>query len=134
MPLPIQQPPNTSSTAQDNLNTHMMSADAPQDQQMLVNGHAEEAKAQTTEDQSPEKPSVRRLVANAGQPVGPSGVSLPQQICKGIIEAVKSGDREKLQQELMVHQVELRDVVDAGQFNQNLCFTACQVNDEAKAM
>jgi hypothetical protein len=44
-------------------------------------------------------------------------MSMNPVIGKAIIEAVKSGDREKLQQELMIHSVNLRDVVDPGQFN-----------------
>lgn len=34
----------------------------------------------------------------------------------------------------MTHGVELRDIQDPGQFNQNLCFTACQISDERKAI
>lgn len=76
----------------------------------------------------------RKLKAAPGQAVGPSGATLSPQICKGIIEAVKAGDREKLRLELMRYNIEVRDVVDIGQFNQNLCFSACQASDEEAAM
>jgi ankyrin repeat protein len=47
---------------------------------------------------------------------------------------VKSGDRDRLSQELMRYNIEVRDVVDVGQFNQNLAFTCCQIEDESKAV
>ena len=62
---------------------------------------------------------------NPGQTVGPSGAVLSQQICKAIVDAVKSGDRDKFTLEVMKYNIEVRDVTDLGQFNQHLAFAAC---------
>ena len=55
-------------------------------------------------------------------------------ICKAFVDAVKSGDAEKFNFESMRNKVEVRDVIDAQTFNQNLCFTAVQGSDEIKCL
>ena len=74
-----------------------------------------------------------RIIAGAGQPIGPSGTVISPNICKVIIEACKTGDIDKFTQELMRYNVQARDVTDSGQFGQNLSFAAVGIADEAKA-
>ena len=82
-----------------------------------------------------ESKTARRIfLPNPGQEVGSTGNQLTPNICKSIIEAVKSGDKDKLHSELGKYNIEIRDVVDHGNFLQNLVFTACQCPDEEKAI
>jgi hypothetical protein len=66
--------------------------------------------------------------------MGASGIQLAEPICKAFIDAVKSGDADKFNYELMTNQVEVRDVVDAHQYFQNLIFTACVSQNESKTL
>lgn len=97
------------------------------------NSHLIAVDSAPVEEEKTQQP-VKRLKPNPGQPVGPTGAQVSAQICKSIIEAVKSGDRERVASELARFNVELRDIVDMGQYNQNLCFTCCQVEDESKGI
>ncbi len=74
------------------------------------------------------------LQANPNQPVGPSGAHLSELIKKQFVEAVKTGEPDKLNYQLMTNQIEVRDVTDDSLFSQNLVFTAANVKDETKAM
>jgi hypothetical protein len=55
-------------------------------------------------------------VPNPGQQIGSSGAQLSEPICKAFIEAVKSGDPDKFNYELMSNQVQVRDVFDTHHF------------------
>ena len=72
----------------------------------------------------PFEPSGLKLAPNPNQQVGPTGVTLQPNVCKAFVEAVKQGDLDKFSYELMRNNIEVRDVIDIGQFNQNLAFTS----------
>lgn len=55
---------------------------------------------------------------------------IPQQICKAMIEVVKSGDIDKFLAERAQYNIAVRDVTDSGQFGQNLIFSAVFIPDE----
>ena len=48
--------------------------------------------------------------------MGPTGASLAPQISKSIVDAVKSGDKDKFTMELMKYNIDVRDVFDSTQF------------------
>ena len=69
------------------------------------------------------------------QAVGPTGAQIGPHISKILIEAVKSGDMQKFNQECSNYHVELRDVIsDAAQFSQNLLFAATAIPNEDVAL
>ena len=52
-----------------------------------------------------------KVMPRPNQAVGPTGAQIGPHICKILIEAVKSGDLQKFQQESANYHVELRDVI-----------------------
>lgn len=65
---------------------------------------------------------------NRPEPAG--GVMIPQQICKALIEVVRSGDIDKFLAERAQYNIAVRDVTDSGQFGQNLIFSTIYISDE----
>lgn len=55
-----------------------------------------------------------KLLPNQGKEVGPTGAVLAVEVCKAIIDAVKSGDKDKFTLEMMKFNVDVRDVVDSS--------------------
>lgn len=94
-----------------------MEPDQPMaDSTQQVNSHLMQLDTVAKEEEKTQHP-VKKLAANPGQAVGPTGAQVPPQICKAIIEAVKSGDRDRVFSEVTRYNVELRDIVDMGQYN-----------------
>ena len=56
-------------------------------------------------------PKYGKILPRPNQAVGPTGALIGPHICKILIEAVKSGDFQKFQQESSNYHVELRDVI-----------------------
>ena len=75
-----------------------------------------------------------RVVPAPGQPVGPSGNPVQPHIAKQILEAVKTGEIERVQREMRMYTVELRDVTDPTQFFQNLLFAGSMIADQDRAI
>jgi hypothetical protein len=103
-------------------------------QNMAYHSQNSVAPEQTKNYSNMVQPVGIKLMPNPQQKVGPSGAQLSEHICKVFIEAVKTGEPEKLNHEIVQNQVEVRDVQDSAHFQQNLIFTACQVTDEVKAI
>lgn len=74
------------------------------------------------------------LKANEGQAVGKSGEVVPENICKAFVDAVRSGNEDSFQYELMRNKVQVRDIVDHKFYNQNLCSTILHCTDENKCL
>ena len=95
---------------------------------------AEECKVSELNSKPP-PPKYSRVMPRPNQAVGPTGAQIGPHICKILIEAVKSGDLQKFNQECSNYHVELRDVIsDPAQFSQSLHFSATAIQNEDLAI
>lgn len=98
------------------------------------NTAAEESKV-SEENSKPPPPKFSKVMPRPNQAVGPTGAQIGPHICKILIEAVKSGDLQKFNQECSNYHVELRDVIsDPAQFSQSLHFSATAIANEDVAI
>lgn len=77
---------------------------------------------------------MEKFKPKEGQAIGPTGAQIPTQVCTAMSEAVKTGDVDHFLNEASSIDFEIRDVIDVGQFKQNLVFSAITIQDEDKAI